>query len=55
MHMGLRPRRIRARAKSPSPFHGRMNGLETFLLALSVLAVVDCVVIGWLVFRGFAD
>ena len=53
MHMGLRPRRIRARAKSP--FRGRMNGLETFLLVLSAVAVIDCVVIGWLVFRGFAD
>lgn len=53
MNMGIPARRLGARAKTKGA--ARFNSLETLLLVLSVVALVDCAVIAWLIVRGFAD
>ncbi len=52
MNPGL-PARRTMRAKK-SGFE-RLNSLELLLVVLSVVAFVDCMVIAWLVIRGFGD
>ncbi len=51
MDSGLPARQLRARLKS-KPQHDRLNGVEVLVLGLSLLALVDCAVIGWLVVHG---
>ena len=54
MQSGIPARRIGTRAKTKR--NGtRLNSLETLLVVLSVVALVDCAVIAWLIVRGFAD
>jgi hypothetical protein len=53
MNPGIPARRLGARAKTKGV--ARLNSLETLLVVLSVVALVDCAVIAWLIVRGFAD
>jgi hypothetical protein len=53
MDSGLPARQIRARLKSKP--HDRLNAVEVLVVALSVLALIDCAVIGWLVVHGLGS
>ena len=54
MDSGLPARQFQARFK-PRPRHDRLNAVEMLVVALSVLALVDCGVIGWLVIHGLGS
>ena len=54
MESGYPARQIRARVKS-KPHHDRLNAVEILVVALSLLALVDCAVIGWLVVHGLGS
>ncbi len=54
MDSGLPARHFRARLKS-KPHLGRLNAIEVLVVALSILAIVDCAVIGWLVIHGLGS
>lgn len=54
MQLGIPARRVGTRAKAKRS-GTRLNSLEMLLVVLSVVALVDCGVIAWLVVRGFAD
>jgi hypothetical protein len=54
MQTGIPARRFGTRAKTKRN-GSRLNSLETLLVVLSVVALVDCAVIAWLIVRGFAD
>ncbi|MBV8298083.1 MAG: hypothetical protein JO083_00790 [Candidatus Eremiobacteraeota bacterium] len=54
MHTGIPARRVSTRVKAKRS-GTRLNSLETLLVVLSVVALVDCAVIAWLIVRGFAD
>jgi hypothetical protein len=54
MDSGLPARQFRARLKS-KPHPDRLNAVEVLVVALSILALVDCAVIGWLVVHGLGS
>jgi hypothetical protein len=54
MESGLPARQFRARLTS-KPHHDRLNAVEVLVVALSVLALIDCAVIGWLVIHGLGS
>jgi hypothetical protein len=54
MDSGLPARHFRARLKS-KPRPDRLNAVEVLVVALSLLALVDCAVIGWLVVHGLGS
>ncbi|MDQ6943896.1 MAG: hypothetical protein M3169_15460 [Candidatus Eremiobacteraeota bacterium] len=53
MDSGLPARHFRARLKSKP--HDGLNAVEVLVVALSLLALVDCAVIGWLVVHGLGS
>ncbi|MEA2785279.1 MAG: hypothetical protein QOF71_1383 [Candidatus Eremiobacteraeota bacterium] len=54
MDSGLPARHFRARLKS-KPHQDRLNAVEVLVVALSLLALIDCAVIGWLVVHGLGS
>ena len=54
MDSGLPARHFRARL-TPKPHHDRLNAVEVLVVALSLLALIDCAVIGWLVVHGLGS
>ena len=54
MDSGLPARQFRARLTS-KPHSDRLNAVEVLVVALSVLALIDCGVIGWLVVHGLGS
>jgi hypothetical protein len=54
MDSGIPARQFQARLKS-KPHHDRLNAVEVLVVALSILALVDCAVIGWLVVHGLGS
>jgi hypothetical protein len=55
MHLGLRVRRLRARATSKRTPADRLNAVELLMFGLIALAMVDCSLIGWLVAHGLGN
>lgn len=54
MDSGLPARHFKARLKSKS-HPDRLNAVEILVVVLSLLALVDCAVIGWLVVHGLGS
>lgn len=54
MDSGLPARHVRARLKSKQ-VPDRLNAVEILVVGLSLLAVIDCGIIGWLVVHGIGS